>query len=665
MKRNFLLLVLLFSTFIFPQNVVIITLDTTRQDSLSCYGQRGIKTENLDNFSNVSYIFKNAFSPVPQTLPAHCTIFTGTYPFEHKVRDNLINYLPSEALTLSEILKERGYSTGAVISSSILDSRFGLNQGFDFYEEKFDRKSVEIKAKETTKRALELLKKLKEPYLLWVHYYDPHYPYSPPEELKAPTSYLGEVLYMDQNLKPLFDLLDFSKTLIIIAGDHGESLWEHNEAEHGVLLYNPAISIPLFLHLPNQKERIVVKENVDLTQIMPTILDFLKIEKPKNIQQISLLSKKEKPLYIETYFPFFSFKWSPLRGIIDGNYKLIISQREKELYDLKNDPKELNNLFEKRIDVLKNLEDKFYKLTPEKEIMPLQSKGHSIPEELRKQLQSLGYIEGDIFSSKDLERSLPNPKDLADLVFFLTHEGRNSLNKKDPDTVIKKVKEILKRDPYNFHALGLAGEAYWIKEDYKRAAEIFQEAIKFSEKSYDLITKLGYSLYKMGSFDEAIKEFERALELNEKYTDAYIYYSELYISRKEFEKAETLLENALKKEVISPKIFFNYGLTKMGKKDYVEAFKYFEKAFEIDNEFKEALGNMAYCLYQLGEKARAYILLKKGLSIDPKDFSMLKAIITVALELGKNKEAEEYIKSLIELYPESEEAKKMKPFFNK
>ncbi len=149
---------------------------------------------------------------------------------------------------------------------------------------------------------------------------------------------------MDQNLKPLFDPLYFSKTSIVIQRDPGESLGEHKEAEHGVLLYNLAISIPLLLHFPNQRERIEVKENVDLAKILPTILDFLKIEKPNNIQRIYLLNKEEITIYIETYFPFFSFKWSPLRGIIEGNYKLIISQGEKELYDLKMDPKELNNI---------------------------------------------------------------------------------------------------------------------------------------------------------------------------------------------------------------------------------------------------------------------------------------------------------------------------------
>lgn len=663
MKNFFLLFLVFISGILFSQNVIVITLDTTRQDSLSCYGQKEIKTENLDWIAEKSYLFLNAYSPVPQTLPAHCTIFTGQYPFDHKVRDNLINFLPDDAITLAEILKEKGYSTSAVVSAAILNHRFGLKQGFDFYEDKQDKKTSETKANETTKRALSTLEKLKEPYFLWVHYYDPHHPYNPPEDIKAPSEYLGEVLFMDKNLKPLLEKINFSNTLLVVAGDHGESLWDHNEAEHGVLLYNPAVKIPLMLHLPGQNKKIVISENVSLVSILPTILEFLKIE--HKVSYPSLLKAKNNPIYLETYFPFFSFKWSPLRGIIKENYKLILSTKEEELYDLSKDKKETKNLIKNKEKIAEKLKDEFFKLTPEKEFMPLQSKGHSVPDELKKQLQALGYIDGSFMDPKEINSALPNPRDLADLVFFLTHEGRAFLIKKDPDSVIRKVKEILKRDPNNFQAMGLAGEAYWIKEDYKRAKEIFEQAVKVSEKSYDLHAKLGYTLFKMGDFEGAKEEFEKSLKLNEYYGDVYAYYSEMYLSKKDTKNAEILLDKALKKEVYHPRIYYNYGLIKMEKKDYQGAFVYFEKAYEMDNNFKEAVGNMAYCLYQKGEKQRAFVLLQEGLKIDPNDFSMLKAAITVALDLNKTKEAEEYIKKLIELYPDSDEAKRMKPFFQK
>ncbi|MEJ5166361.1 MAG: sulfatase-like hydrolase/transferase [Thermoanaerobaculia bacterium] len=665
MKKFFSLFLILVSTLIYAQNVLVITLDTTRQDSLSCYGQKDIRTENLDKLSESSYLFLNAFSPVPQTLPAHCTIFTGKYPYDHKVRDNLINYLPEEAVTLAEILKEKGYSTGAVVSAVILNHRFGLKQGFDFYEDKQDKKTSETRAKETTQRALSLLEKLKEPYFLWVHYYDPHHPYKPPEGMKAPSDYLGEVLYMDKNLKPLLDKINLSNTLIVVAGDHGESLGDHNEAEHGVLLYNPAVKIPLLLHLPGQDKKVKLNENVSLASIFPTILEYLKIDFKKDEFSPSLLKAKDIPIYLETYFPFFSFKWSPLRGIIKGNYKLIISTKEEELYDLSKDEKEMKNLIKSKTKIAENLREEFYKLTPEREFMPLQSKGHSVPDELKKQLQALGYIDGSAMDPREINSALPNPRDLADMVFFLTHEARALLNKKDADSVIKKVKEILKRDPNNFQAMGFAGEAYWLKEDYKRAKEIFEQAIKVSDKSYDLHAKLGYTLFKMDDLEEAKEEFERTLKLNEYFADVYVYYSEMYLSKKDTKNAEILLDKALKKDIYHPRIYYNFGLIKMDKKDYREAFKYFEKAYEMDSNFKEAIGNMAYCLYQTGEKEKSFILLKEGLKIDPNDFSMLKAAITVALDLNRVKEAEEYIKKLIELYPDSEEAKRMKPFFQK
>lgn len=665
MKKFFAFILIFAASLIYSQNVVIITLDTTRRDAISYYGQKGIKTENLDKFAEKSYVFLNAFSPVPQTLPAHCTIFTGLYPFDHKVRDNVINFLPDEALTLAEILKEKGYSTGAAISSVVLNHRFGLKQGFDFYDDKVEKKMGEVKADETTKKALEILKKLKEPYFLWVHYYDPHHPYNPPENIKAPSNYLGEVLNMDMNLKPLLDSLNMDNTLIVIVGDHGESLGDHMEEEHGVLLYNPAIAIPMYLHLPGQVKKTEIYENVTLTSIFPTIIEFLKIELKEKPPSTSLLKVKDQPIYLETYFPFFSFRWSPLRGIIRGNTKLIISSEDEELYDIKNDYNEKNNLINKKNSLAKKLKNEFYLLTPEKDFMPLQSKAHSVPDEIKKQLLSLGYIDGSFLDPNEAKGKLPNPRNMADIVGFLVHEGRKLLVKKDGEAVIKKVKEILKRDPNNFQAMNLAGEAYWIKEDYKRAREIFEAALKITEHNYYLHGNLGYTLFKLQEMDKAKEHFDKALKLNDYYPEGYVYLAEFYISQKDFKSAGSLLENALKKELVHPRIYYNYGLVYLDKRDLNEAIKYFEKAYELDKEFKEAIGNLAYCHFQKGDRLKAFNLLQEGLRIDPNDFSMLKAAITVSLNLNKTKEAEEYIKRLIELYPSSDEAKQMKPYFQK
>ncbi len=662
MKNILLLLSLIFSLVSFSQNVVLITLDTTRRDALSCYGQKGIKTENLDNFAKKAHIFLNAYTPVPQTLPAHSTILTGLYPFDHKVRDNLINYLPEDAITLAEILKEKGYATGAVISSAVLDHRFGLNQGFDYFEDKVNKKTAENEASVTTNKALELLKNLKEPYFLWVHYYDPHHPYKPPEEIKAPTPYLAEVLYMDKNLKPLLESLNYENTLIIIAGDHGESLGDHNESEHGLLLYQSAIQIPLLIHFPKQSKKIEVKENVSLLGIFPTVLDFLKIkENPKN----TLLKIEKEPIYLETYFPFYTFKWSPLKGIIRDNFKFIITVSEEELYNLKKDPQETINLVNKKKDTSKKLREELLKITPEKDFIAHQSKSDSIPEEIKKQLQSLGYLDGSFVDPREAKGDLPNPKYLVDLVDFLVHDGKKLLAEKRAEEVIKKVKEVLRRDPNNFIAMNLAGEAYWLQDNYERAKEIFEEALKIANKNYHIMTNLGFTLMKLNKPKEAKEILEKSLSLNEYFAETYVYLSEYYLNLKDTKNAENILKRAIEKRLAHPRLYFNYGLLKLENKDLKNAIKYFEKAVELDESFKEAIGNLALCYYKTGEKTKSWDLLQRGLKLAPKDFKFLKAAITVALDLNKLKEAEDLAKKLIELYPDSPEAKSIRPFFKK
>ncbi|MEJ5167137.1 MAG: sulfatase-like hydrolase/transferase, partial [Thermoanaerobaculia bacterium] len=361
-----LLFFLLFSL-LSSKDILLITLDTTRADYITRE-----YSPFLYSFSQKSFNFKNCRTPVPLTLPAHTSILTGLYPKNHKVRNNSSYKLKNEVLTLQEILKKNGYFNAAFVSSFVLNSSFNLNKGFDIYDdemlENYDRKDFEMQergARDTSKRALEFLENFKgEKLFLWVHFFDPHYPYlSHPESPQNFSTYAQEIYFMDISVKALVEkFLQKRGGIVVIAGDHGESLGEHGEETHGIFLYEAVLKVPLIIKFP-EKGGMVFEEPVLLIDIFPTILDYLKIDAPKTIDGISLLKNLGKrDFYFETFLPSQSFGWATPFGIFDGKYKFIYLPK-MELYNLEKDKGEKVNLLgrekEKGKEFLKKLKNNY------------------------------------------------------------------------------------------------------------------------------------------------------------------------------------------------------------------------------------------------------------------------------------------------------------------
>src|SRR5204862_5140986 len=249
-----------------PPNVVVITIDTLRADHLVCYGYKQIRTPNMDSLASDGIRFDRAYTAVPVTLPSHTVIFTGTYPTLNGMHDFAANKLGLTQPTLASILKEHGYTTGAVIGSAVLDSRFGLNRGFDFYYDHFDFNRLQESNLDQMERpgnvvadvTLDWLSKnYQKKFFLWMHLYDPHYPYRPPapySEEYRDRPYDGEIAFADAQVGRLIEFLKnkglYQNTLIILSGDHGESLGEHGEKTHGFFIYNATLHVPLIIHLP-------------------------------------------------------------------------------------------------------------------------------------------------------------------------------------------------------------------------------------------------------------------------------------------------------------------------------------------------------------------------------------------------------------------------------
>jgi choline-sulfatase len=344
------------------RNVLLITLDTTRADRLGYAGYAAAHTPNLDRLAAAGVHCSEAYSPVPLTLPAHCSVLSGLYPPGHKVRNNGSYFLPEGIDTLAEILARRGYRTSAFVSSFVLDSRFGLDQGFAVYDD--DLAAGAAKTYHSERDAASVFAAFSRwldgqedgRFFSWVHFFDPHAPYDPPEPYRSAASdpYDGEVAYMDHYIGEIVSLLErkrlLRKTLVVIAGDHGEAFGEHGEHGHQVFCYQENLRVPLIFHAPGSlPPGLALPHRSSLVDVMPTILDLLQLPVPSTLQGRSLLPAMQhrkmpgRDLYLESLFGREAFHCAPVLGIIRDRFKFLDLPRP-ELYDLDRDPGEKENL---------------------------------------------------------------------------------------------------------------------------------------------------------------------------------------------------------------------------------------------------------------------------------------------------------------------------------
>src|SRR5277367_2121384 len=357
-----------------PANVVLITIDTLRADHIGCYGYKEIKTPSIDGLAADGARFERAFAVVPVTLPSHSAMLTGTYPMLSGMHDFSGNKLGALQPTLASVLKQAGYQTGAVVSAAVLDSRFGLNQGFDFYYDHFDFSRLDERNLDEMERpgnvaadvAMDwLAKNSQKKFFLWMHLYDPHFPYRPPEPYNreyADRPYDGEIAFADEQVGRLLKFLKekgiYKNTVIVLCGDHGESLGEHGEKTHGFFIYNATMHVPLIIRVPgNAATETVIADPASLVDIMPTVLSAVGVEIPSQVQGRNLFpdrrhaeanrstqAARDRVLYGETFMPRIHFNWSELRASENTKYHFIDAPRP-ELYDLAKDPGEVHNLF--------------------------------------------------------------------------------------------------------------------------------------------------------------------------------------------------------------------------------------------------------------------------------------------------------------------------------
>jgi arylsulfatase A-like enzyme/Tfp pilus assembly protein PilF len=620
-------------------NVVIITIDTLRADHLGCYGYKGIHTPAIDALASDSARFERAYTSVPVTLPSHTGIFTGTYPMLSGMHDFAANTLNPSQPTLASVLKDKGYVTGAVLGSAVLDSRFGLNHGFDFYYDHFDFSRLQESNLDEMERpgnvvadvTLDwLAKNYQKKFLLWMHLYDPHYPYRPPAPFDSEYKdrpYDGEIAFADAQVGRVISFLKqkglYKNTLIVLSGDHGESLGEHGEQTHGFFIYNSTLHVPLILHLPGGAQGKSVSKLVNLADLMPTILQALKIDVPSQVQGknlLPLLDEKDsegRSLYAETFLPRIHFNWSELRGVETENYHFIDSPKP-ELYDLTKDPGETQNLYAQKKAVSEEMHAKLAALIREYSASKELAQKTGLDPALMERLKSLGYagFSGGGGDPTITDRSLADPKDRIQVYELISDAMAESQH-----------------------------------GQYAESSEKLKAAQKTDPDSVPIHYLLGLNYYRMREFTGAVQEFQQVLKFSPDYTLAVFYLGLAYAQNGDIDRAIATLKRTLELDSTNFAAAFNLGAAYVKKQMIPEAVAAFRQSITINPNYADgqrALGQLL--LYQGDDEALTH--LRQAVALAPSDPGNHAALAKALAQKGLTEEAAEEMRKAQQARPQ-------------
>jgi arylsulfatase A-like enzyme/tetratricopeptide (TPR) repeat protein len=649
-----------------PQaNVLLITLDTTRADRIGCYGYDKAGTPNLDSLAGNGVRFENVYCPVPLTLPSHCSIMTGTYPFSHHVHNNGSYELGPDELTLAEAMKDRGMATAAFVASFSVDSRFGLGQGFDLYDDTFQAGlpfkplNSERKAEDVASAFLSWLEgHSAEPFFSWVHFFDPHLPYQPPSPYReefAASPYDGEIAYMDAWIGKIIDGLKkknlLGRTLIILAGDHGEAFGEKVETGHGVFLYEGTMRVPLIFyaenHLPPGR---VIRSRVRLIDIMPSIMDLLGLPAPEGCQGTSLIpyiegrKKTDLDSYIETFYPRENFGWSELVGLVRENWKYIRAPKP-ELYNLQSDPGEDDNVFTSAGKVASEMSARLDELIRHgAEIGP--GKGRTLTTAEEERLRSLGYT-----SYAGAKSDYPDPKDKLDLLKAIQRaegydfEGRYA----EAEALYKELVSVIPDSPASYVNLALSQAR---QQKFDETIQTLRRGIERIPGSEILLVRLGHTYLVTGRLQEALDTMAEVLKRSPENVDALTVSAGVLDTLGKKEEARTYYERAIAVEPESKylRVSLAFNLASSGRiGEAIEVYKTLTEEYPGDAVLHQYLG-IAYGFQ--GDYAAAIDSLKQAIYIRPTPTAYFNLAVAYR-QTGEIAEAVRYLKMYLE-NPEGE-----------
>jgi len=630
-------------------NVVLITLDTLRADHVSCLNPQSVPTPHIDELAARGVRCVQAVAQVPLTTPSHASILTGTYPQVHRVRDIGGFVLDKSVPTLASIAQEAGLETAAFVGSAVLSHHYGLNRGFGTYNDDMGAKReegllpgvvAEVRGDVVTQRALEWLENHSagqgrsssgRHFFLWVHYYDPHFPYDPPMPFKAKYAkdlYSGEVAFTDVQVGRLLEWLAGhglnEKTLIVLMADHGESLGDHGEYTHGVFLYESTMHIPLIVAGPGIPPGQVVQQQVRSIDVMPTVADFLHISAGDKVQGASLMplltSGKEVPThysYMETLYPKTSMGWSELRGMRTEEWKMIVAPKP-ELYRLEEDGRETQNVKDRYPADADHLQKKIWEVAgPPGSLGALERQ--PVDDETLRQLQSLGYASAGARRELRIDMSGPDPKDRVEVLGVL-EKSAELMNHDRFQAAIPMLKSIQVKDPANPAIYQKLGVCFERTGQYQKAIDLYRTAIENHAESDQTYASMGNNFIRAGKLQEAADAMEKAAEMNLTNLQNLANLATAYLQLGRVADCERTLKAILAQNDRYGEAYNVYGLLSIQRGDGNTARTYLEKAIECDPDLTEPYLNLGLLAEKAGQPQIAISYYKKFLErARPKD----------------------------------------------
>lgn len=687
------------------RRILLVSIDTCRADHLGCYGATSGATPTVDALAAESLLFENVFSPVPMTLPAHCAMLTGTSPLQHGVHDNFGYRLAETSVTLPELLHARGFATGAFVSSFVLAGKFGLNQGFDTYDDELPEKRTifgnlnERHADATTDRACAWLETHRaEPFMLFVHYYDPHADYAPPEPFAsrfADEPYTGEIAYVDAAVHRLIERLKalglYDSTLIVVTSDHGEMLGEHGERTHSYFIYQSAIRVPLIIKLPGASSGRRVAQLCGTIDIAPTIgalagVDIAAMEGADVSRFVAGAANdaSDRAIYSESFTPLI-YAANPLQGLLTPRWKYIAANRP-ELYDWVADPGETRNLAETEAEIAADLRARLAEVTaraasPARAADPA---GGSAAD--RRRLEALGYVAlAHAREPGGVDPQRTDPKDriafhenvkhlavyIADRRFAEAEQligellaiwpefargyvirARIEMDRGDREAAERDLAAGLALDPDDADALTLLGDLRRGASPAEASA-LYREALARDETSAKAHIGLGIALVSTGNTREAIGHFRAALASDPGMAEAHVNLANALTREGAADEAGEHYEAALESAPRMVEAYLGLGAVRAAEGDFAAAEQALRRAGELAPDRADIHHNLATVLARQQKYSTAIEEYQAALRIRPDYPSAHQQLGAVLVLLRRSAEALPHFEAALRAEPDA------------